>query len=271
MKRVLITGAASGLGAEIAKYYNQQGWSVCVADILKDKGEALVGQLNSEFNNNSFFLELNVTCESQWLKASQEIHSRWNGLDCLINNAGVASSGDMDKLLIQDFKWTLDVNIMGVANGCNVFIPMLKQSKGTIVNVASMAGFLHLPSMAAYNTSKAAVIALSETLYAELDTHNVHVSVLCPAFFKTDLTKTMRVTEKSSIERVNAMMESSKIKAPEVAKALFDGVKNKQLYIFTHSTEKTLWKIKRFIPALYFKLIKKVSKKIKAKMTAATI
>ncbi|MCJ8314211.1 MAG: SDR family oxidoreductase [Saccharospirillaceae bacterium] len=268
MKRVLITGAASGLGSALATYYSQQGWSVCVADIQKQQGEVFVEQLNKIYNNHCFFLQLDVTSEAQWSNAVNTIKTRWHKLDCLINNAGVASSGDLDQLALKDFQWTIDINVMGTVKGCHSFIPMLKQNTGSIVNISSMAGFLHLPSMSAYNTSKAAILALSETLRAELNPHNVNISVACPAFFETNLANNMRATDKNSIQVVASLMAKSKINAHGVAKAIFEGMTNNKFYVFTHNQEKTLWRIKRFLPSLYFKIINKITNQIQQKKSA---
>lgn len=265
MKRIFITGGASGLGAALAKQYSSKGWTVCIADVQKEVGEAFVKELNTQFNNDSFFITLDVTDEAQWHEAAKEISDRWKGLDCLVNNAGVASSGDIDQLSMQDFQWTLDVNVMGVVKGCYVFTPMLKKSKGTIINVASAAGLIHAPSMSAYNVSKAAVVALSETLYAELDSHNVHVSVLCPAFFKTNLTESMRATDKGGIAIASKLMERSKIQAGDVARMTYEASENKEFYIVTHSKEKMIWRLKRFLPAVYFSQMKKMGNVFKSK------
>lgn len=267
MKRVLITGGASGLGATLAKLYSRNGWSVCVADIQKDMGEALAVALSKQYGNDCFFIELDVTSEENWQQVAGEIGKKWQGLDLLINNAGVASSGDIDQLPMKDFQWTMDVNLMGVVKGCFAFTPMIKQSEGTIVNVASMAGLLHMPSMAAYNASKAAVVALSETLYAELDPYGVHVAVLCPAFFQTNLTKNMRATASGGIQIANRLMEKSKIQADDVAQAVMDGVNNKDFYILTHPRERFFWRVKRYLPNLYFKIIKNIGKKFHSKMS----
>ncbi len=268
MKRILITGGASGLGAELARQYSGKGWTVCIADIQQEVGESFVTELNAQFNNDCFFQPLDVTSEAQWHEAAQEIAKRWKGIDCLVNNAGVASSGDIDQLSMKDFQWTMDINVMGVVKGCYVFTPMLKKSKGTIINVASAAGLMHMPSMSAYNVSKAAVVALSETLYAELDSAGVHVSVLCPAFFKTNLTDNMRATDKGGIAIASKLMERSKIQAADVARMTYEGAEKKNLYIVTHPKERMMWYMKRFLPSYYFSQMKKLGSVFSSKSKA---
>src|SRR3546814_13789456 len=99
---------------------------------------------------------------------------QFGGVDLLFNNAGVAQSGPIDETTMDDWQWIVDINLLGVVRGCRVFTPLMKtQGSGVIVNIASMAGLIHPPQMAAYNTTKAAVVALSETLKAELHRYDI--------------------------------------------------------------------------------------------------
>jgi len=266
MKRVVITGGASGLGMAMAKYYAAQGWAVCIADIQDDAGQKLASQLKQKNGTACFFQHLDVTNESQWLELQNTVATRWQGLDVLINNAGVASSGNIEDMALKDFKWTLDINVLGVVNGCHYFTPLLKKSQGHLINVASMAGLLHMAGMSAYNTSKAAVVALSETLYSELDPFGVKVSVLCPAFFKTNLTDNMRSANDGGTALAGNLMEKSKVSADDIARQLFEDSAKGRFMILTHKREKRVWAIKRFAPGLYLKLIKGAAKRFQAKM-----
>ncbi len=269
MKNVLITGGASGLGAALAKYYAQKGWSVCIADIQQTAGEALAKALSSDYSVDCFFLKLDVTNDASWLEAVNVIVNRWKTLDAIINNAGVASSGDIDSIDMSDFQWTMDINVMGVAKGCHYFVPLLKESQGNLINVASMAGLLHMPSMSAYNASKAAVVALSETLCSELDPYGVKVSVLCPAFFKTNLTQNMRSTTGQTQKMVNRWMADSTIQAEDIAAKVFNESASGKFLILTHKRENFVWRIKRFLPALYLVNMKGIAKKMKAKFESS--
>jgi NAD(P)-dependent dehydrogenase (short-subunit alcohol dehydrogenase family) len=266
MKKVLITGGASGLGLAMAKYYAAQNWSVCIADIQDETGKKIAAQLSLEHSTDCFFEHLDVTNESQWASLQNTIAARWKGLDVLINNAGVASSGDIDAIELKDFKWTMDINVMGVVNGCHYFTPLLKKSQGNLINVASMAGLLHMSGMSAYNTSKAAVVALSETLYSELALHNVKVSVLCPAFFKTNLTDTMRSTNANGTVVASKLMAKSTVSADDIAKKVYEDSSRGRFMILTHKTEKNFWLVKRFLPSLYFRIIQNTAKKFNDKM-----
>jgi NAD(P)-dependent dehydrogenase (short-subunit alcohol dehydrogenase family) len=164
MKRILITGAASGLGLAMAKKYASEGWAVCIADIQDEEGHEVASQLKDQHGNDCFFQHLDITNEDQWQELVNIISERWLGLDALVNNAGVASSGDIDSLSLKDFQWTVDINLMGAVKGCYFCVPLLKESKGMLINIASMAGLLHMGGMSAYNVSKAGMVALSEGL-----------------------------------------------------------------------------------------------------------
>ena len=267
MKRVLITGAASGLGLALAKHYASQGWAVCIADIQDEAGQALASELKQQYKSDCFFQHLDVTNDQEWLQLTNDISNRWKGLDAIINNAGVASSGDIDDLELKDFQWTVDINLMGVVKGCHYLTPLLKESRGNLINVASMAGLLHISGMSAYNASKAAVVALSETLYAELDPYGVKVSVLCPAFFKTNLTDTMRSTNQAGTVIAGKLMDKSTVTASDIAEKVFNDSLNGKFMILTHRNEKVFWWVKRFFPSLYFKIMKNTAKKFHSALT----
>lgn len=263
MKHVFITGAASGLGASLARVYANNGWSVCLADIHDERGKELAEELNKDSKGDIFYLHLNVTLDQDWQDAIAIIRRRWEKLDCMINNAGVAGAGPIDQQAMQDFQWIMDINVMGVAKGCYAFVPMLKQTQGTLINVASMAGHLYMPELSAYNASKAAVVALSETLMTELKPYGVNVSVLCPAFFKTNLTETMRVAGngEKKIKAVSKVMERSSLNADDIADITYQESEAGKFFIMPHMKERYLWRVKRYIPSLYHIIVAFMSRK----------
>src|SRR6185312_10510780 len=111
----------------------------------------------------------------------------------VINNAGVAVGGRVGEVALDDWRWIMGVNLWGVIHGCHVFATQLRaQGSGHILNVASAAGLLAPPGMAPYNVTKAAVVALSETLRGELRDAGVGVTVLCPTFFRTNIAASSR-------------------------------------------------------------------------------
>ena len=208
----------------------------------------------------ALFFKLDVRSDEDWQALYKELSARWQRLDVLINNAGVASAGLIEHQSITDWQWLLDINVMGVVRGCHMFTPMMKrQGQGHIINIASMAGLLHAPAMSAYNVSKAGVIALSETLLVELDSFNVGVSVVCPAFVQTNLLSTMRSSVPELNKRVSGWMGSSRITADDVAKATYKALVEKEFYVLTHRKEKLAWWLKRLNPAAFHTLLKKTA------------
>ena len=256
MKRVLITGAASGLGAELARRYASAGYAVCVADLQQEAGEKVVTELRG-MGSDSFFYSLNVTSDEQWQALVNEVQQRWGGIDCIINNAGVAASGYIEDLPMKDWQWVMDINLMGVVRGCYYFTPILRKTKGCIINIASMAGLVHAPTMSAYNASKAAVVALSETLKVELIEDGINVSVVCPAFFRTNLGSTMRSTIPNIQNSLNKLMDGSGITAADVADQVYRDSHAGKFFILTHAKERWFWRIKRFSPDYFHTLLRK--------------
>ncbi len=261
MKRVIITGGASGLGLALAHEFASQGYRLCIADIQKELGLQIVEELTAR-GTEAFFFELDVRSETHWNSLYSVIEEKWQGVDVLVNNAGVAAAGLIEDLSIDDWQWVMDINVMGVVRGCKTFAPMMKRAgSGHIINVASMAGLLHAATMSAYNVSKSSVVALSETLRVELDSWDVGVSVVCPAFFQTNLTETMRTNIPGITNTVNKWMESSNITADDVARATYQGFVEKQFFILTHRREKMLWWLKRLSPDALHRLMIKTTRK----------
>ena len=258
MKRILITGAASGLGLALAKKYASEGWSVCIADIQAEEGIKIASGLSQEYGKDCFFHHLDITSDAQWQELVGIISERWQGLDALVNNAGVAASGDIDTFSMKDFHWAVNINLMGAVKGCHVCVPLLKESKGLLINVASMAGLLHMGGMSAYNVSKAGMVALSEGLLSELDPYGVKVSVVCPTFFQSNLAKSMRSDNPDAAKIAARLHAATGITAESIAATIFEDSRKGKHYILggTRLSDRTIWRLKRYLPALYLSMMK---------------
>jgi len=258
MKRVLITGAASGLGLALAKKHASEGWSVCIADIQDEEGIKIASYLSEEYGNDCFFQHLDITSDTQWQELVSVICERWQGLDALVNNAGVAASGDIDTFSMKDFQWAVGINLMGAVKGCHVCVPLLKESKGLLINVASMAGLLHMGSMSAYNVSKAGMVAFSEGLLSELDPYGVKVSVVCPTFFQSNLAKSMRSDNPDTAKIAAKLHAGTGITAEAIAATVFEDSQKGKHYILagTRLSDRIIWRIKRYLPAAYLDMMK---------------
>jgi len=120
--------------------------------------------------------------------AALRVEAQWGGLDVLVNNAGILDSAKLHEITLEQWRRIVDINFWGVVYGCHSFVPMLiRQKGGYVLNMASSAGLFALPEMAHYSVPKAAVIALSEMMKAELARYGIGVTVSCPAAFASDI------------------------------------------------------------------------------------
>ena len=205
--RVLITGAAGGLGAALAGAFRVRGDEVLTTDLAGAD------------------LDLDVTSDDDWARALAHVEETWGGLDVLVNNAGIAGGGRLDRSTLAEWQRLVDVNLLGVVRGTTTFVPMLKrQRSGRIVNIASLAGLVHPAGMASYNAVKAGVVALTETTGHELAPWGVTAHAVCPSYFRTGLIDHM---EGSDVE-LGAVIAGLVANAPwgpdEIAAAVLAGL-----------------------------------------------
>jgi NAD(P)-dependent dehydrogenase (short-subunit alcohol dehydrogenase family) len=182
--------------------------------------------------------------------------------DLVVNNAGVSSAGLVGELSIEDWRWTLETDLLGVVYGCHVFVRRLRaQGHGHILNVASAAAIVAPPRMAAYNVAKAGVVALSETLAAELVESGVGVTVLCPTFFRTNIARSGRFTVAGDRARGERLVDRGK--DPQfVVRAALAAVDRNELYCVPMADARWLWRLKRLAPGSFSSLVGKVSRRI---------
>lgn len=253
--RAVITGAGSGLGRAIALEVAGRGGSILVADIHEGRVEETASLIRS-LGSRAETIVADVTKLEDVEAMAEAMDRAFGGVDLVVNNAGVAVAGPVGEVPLEDWRWILEINLMGVVHGCHVFAPRLKaQKSGFILNVASNAGIASLPEMGPYNVSKAGVVALSETLYSELGQHGIGVSALCPTFFKTNLLETMRAPDPSQHEKASRFFERSKITAEEVAKIALDGLEAGDPIIIPQADGRVVHALKRLSPKLYFGLL----------------
>jgi NAD(P)-dependent dehydrogenase (short-subunit alcohol dehydrogenase family) len=208
MNRVLVTGAASGLGEALTAAFRARGDEVLDTDVA-----------------DGATLHLDITADADWAAARAWVEEHWGGLDVLVNNAGVAGGGRIDVAGLEEWQWILDVNLLGVVRGCRTFAPVFKQQRsGRIVNVASLAGLVHPAGMASYNAVKAGVVALTETLGHELASYGVQASVVCPSYFRTNLMTSLRGDDEALGAVVTELVERSTTTADQIAAAVLDGI-----------------------------------------------
>lgn len=265
-KRIFVTGGASGFGRALAERWAREGYRVCIGDIHDERGKETLASLRT-LGAISHFLRCDVTQESDLESARQWLEESWGGVDIVVNNAGVAIGGSITDISIDDWRWIVDINLLGVVRGCKVFTPTFqKQGGGRFVNVSSMAGLIHPPMMSAYNATKAAVVALSETLAVELARDKITVSVVCPSFFRTNLTETMRAGSPDIAAVTHKLVNKAKRGADEIADLTFKGVQRGDFHILTHADGRAAWMLKRLAPfTVYAKAITKNTQRMMGK------
>jgi NAD(P)-dependent dehydrogenase (short-subunit alcohol dehydrogenase family) len=264
-KNVLITGGASGLGEALALHYAKQNFEVCIADLNSERAHKVVDTI-TQSGGAAFFLPCDITNEANIETLKQQLQTRWQKVDVLVNNAGVATGGALEFEDIEQWEWVLNINVLGMVRMCRAFVPMMKQQGGgKIVNIASQAGITPAPLMGSYNASKAAVVSFSETMHLELADDNIHVSVACPGFFSTNLDESLRSKQPGVAKLVSKMLHNaSDITAAQVAAAIYQDSETFKFMTITHKDGRTAFRIKRwFAPMRYLAMMKKQLKNFK--------
>ncbi|MGH3360392.1 MAG: SDR family NAD(P)-dependent oxidoreductase [Nocardioidaceae bacterium] len=245
-ERVLVTGAASGLGLALVRRLVRRGCRVLATDLAERRPDSLDDAPSVTYRR------LDVRSDADWQAAYDWVRQEWRGLDLLMNNAGVAAGGRIELTTMDQWQWIVDINLLGVVRGCRTFAPMLKaQRDGHIVNTASAAGLVHPPRMAEYTSVKAGVVALSETLRYELEPCGVTVSVVCPTFFRTNLASSLRGHDPDSNRAAQKMIEKAPLSADTIAARVIDGVDRRRHLILTDRNGRLAYYAKRFARPLY--------------------
>jgi NAD(P)-dependent dehydrogenase (short-subunit alcohol dehydrogenase family) len=233
-----ITGGSSGIGLSVAKRLARDGAKLALVDKDAAGLERAVAEIES-LQARAIGLVCDVSDRAQVFDAAEKAGKELGPVDLVMNNAGVGVGGLIGDMGSDAWDWVMRINLMGVIHGLEAFVPKLKaQGRGHIINTASMAGMRGMPGMGAYCASKAAVVSLSESLYAELMPFGIGVSVLCPGFVKTRLAETSLDADptKSSGDASAAMsaLIDAGIPVEAVAERVLEAIAAKEFYIFTH-------------------------------------
>ena len=260
--RAVVTGAGSGLGRAFARALAGRGARVVISDVSQaglDETAKLVG----DAGGTALVTLCDVTRSADVQALAEFAKKVLGGTDLLINNAGIAVAGPIGTVALEDWRHQIDVNLFGVIHGCHSFVPeMAERGSGHVLNVASMAGIVYVPEMGPYNVTKAAVIALSETLRGEVASRGVGVTCLCPSFFPTDIVKSARgLKDEKKAKFAQKLMDRSKWSADDIARIALDAVESDTFYVLPHAEGRWIWRLKRVSPWLYAKAIDKLGKR----------
>jgi NAD(P)-dependent dehydrogenase (short-subunit alcohol dehydrogenase family) len=249
-KRAFITGAASGLGLELSRALAQEGWSLGLFDVDPSNLVAVEEELaNAGARVHAF--PGDVTHFEELVVAVNSFADICGGLDLMVNNAGVACAGSLLESSMEDWRWIVDINLLGVVHGCRAGVPHLQRSgRSALLNIASAAAFVSAPLMTPYNATKAAVVAISESLAGELVGTGIHVSVAMPGFMQTQLLSTARGPSRER-EIAAQLMQTSRYSSKACAHDILQGVADGQLYIVLPKAMRSVWRFKRWLPTLF--------------------
>ena len=256
-KVAVVTGAASGIGCAMAEIFVEAGMKVVLADIEEEKLDKTTQTLKNA-GGNIISVTIDVSQADQVKSLAQKTIDTFGEVHILCNNAGVGYGGPNSwETPLEAWQWVLGVNVMGVIQGINTFMPiMLKQNtEAHIVNTASIAGLVNNLVNPSYGVSKHAVVAFSESMYLDLQFRqsNVGISVLCPGPINTDIMHSSKrnrpdyvppppeLTEQEALfTRAYEIWLERGMHPKEVAKQVIEAIKEKRFYVITHDFNNTI-------------------------------
>ncbi len=248
-KTAFVTGGGGGIGFALGRAFAQAGMKVMLADIEADALASAVKSLeNSGLNVRGVVCDVADSVSVE--RAAAASYEAFGNVHAVCNNAGVAASGGIDDISLDNWRWVLDVNMMGVLHGIRTFLPHIRAhgEGGHIVNTASMAGMNSGLGFSPYVASKFAVVGMSEGLAAQLRPLGIGVSVLCPGFVRTRIAEsgrnrpkrygTAQTPEPGSpagllLARISEFVQSG-LDPSDVAVRVLAAIRDNELYVFTH-------------------------------------
>ena len=235
-KTAVVTGGGSGIGRGTVLALAEAGMNVIVADINEESASAVA----TEVGTRALPVRADVADRDSVEALAERAYSEFGAVHVLHNNAGIALFIPIAEMKDIDWRWTLSINLEGVINGLQAFLPRMRaqDEEAHIVNTASMAGMLAGPRLGAYNASKFAVVAISETLRAEVAGEGIGVSVLCPGVVSTNIIQnTLRDRPAGGGDMNLGNFDGTALRgiAPEeVGQMVRHAIEHNEPYIFTH-------------------------------------
>lgn len=253
----VVTGAGSGIGRSFALALARRGGHVLCADIDVTAAQHTVELIQQQTGQHAVAIHCDVgQRESVQHLAQQAPVLLGHPVSLLINNAGVGLGGRFDEVSLDDWQWCMHVNLWGAIHGCHYFVPQFKQQGfGAIINVASAAAYTAAPEMTAYNVSKSSVLALSETLAAELRPDHIRVNVLCPTLVPTNIMKNGRLPQQYAGKADDLLQHHAFVSSDQVAIKTLEQLDAGRLYTIPQPDAKLFWWMKRAAPSLYAQLL----------------
>ena len=275
-KVVVITGAGSGIGRELALNAASKGAILALSDIdevgLLETAERARTRQAGEIRAD----KLDVRDREAMVAYAASVRAQFGRVNVLVNNAGVAVHGDFEEMSYSDFDWLMDINFWGVVQGTKEFLPHLIESgDGHVVNISSLFGLMGMPGQTAYNASKFAVRGFTEALRQEMliANHPVQVSCVHPGGIKTAIARNSRTTESNDHDSMAEFFDKklAKTTAEKAAQVIVDGVLRDKPRIFVGTDAKVLDAWVRVAGHRYQRVVARAAGRILAKQRARAV
>ena len=264
---VVITGAGSGIGRATAEAFARAGARLHLVDLNRERVEDVAEAIGST-GVEAHVHQVDVRDPAAMEALAEAVYARHGRVDVLVNNAGVGHGGLVQELSLDDWKWVIDTNLWGVIHGLHAFVPRLIDQGGDahIVNTASLAGLMGLPTMAPYCTSKFAVVGLSESLGAELAPHGIRVTAVCPGMIATDIVRASRIegSAAASKARIVELYRKRGIPPERVARDILRAVRHNRPLQLTAGSAYAALVLKRWAPRLYRGAASRIARRLLA-------
>lgn len=259
-KVVVITGAGSGIGRELALQFAAEGAQLALSDINMPGLKDTLGMLPEAARACVRVYQLDVSSKDAVLAHADQVKRDFGAVHYVINNAGATIFGTVEHTSIEEFEWQLGINMWGVLYGTKAFLPMmLEQREGCIVNISSVFGLLGFPTQSAYNMSKFAVRGLTEALWSELEGTGVRAVCVHPGGIRTNIEKGGRVCAAATdADRQFSLNSEKLLKTPpaDCAADIVRGLRRGSNRIITGNKSTTMFWMGRLFPSAYPRLLR---------------
>lgn len=264
-KKCFITGAASGIGRATAIMMAKLGAQLFLTDINNKLLDEVVFLIKKDGGNVASWAALDVSIFKEVKKFSDKIQKEFGAMDIVMNIAGIAIWGTVERFQHNDWVKVIDVNLKGPIHIIECFIPpMVHASRGGhLVNVSSTAGLFGYPWHAAYSGSKAGLSGISEVLRYDLMQHNIGVTLVCPGAVDTPIKNTMEIVginkDHEDVKKMQARFTKHAVSPEKVACLITEAIKKNKFLILTSFDMKLLYWFKRRLFFVYHFIMKKAN------------
>jgi NAD(P)-dependent dehydrogenase (short-subunit alcohol dehydrogenase family) len=261
-KQCLITGAASGIGRATAIDAARRGAVLFLTDVQAEALEGVAEEIRGASGTVAYVKAADVTDHEAIVAMAAEVHAEHGSMDVVMNIAGVSTWGTIKRLRHSDWRKMVEVNLMGPIGVLECFVPpMIEAGRGGhVVNVSSAAGLFGLPWHAAYSASKYGLRGVSEVLRTDLHHHRIGVSLVCPGAVKTPLVGTVEIVgvdrEAPAMRKLVERFEGHAVSPERVAEKILAGVEKNRYLVFTSADIHALYLVQRFVPPLYWAIMR---------------